>query len=83
MILKQINQIHFYSQTKISKIFCPVLTVVQKTFPIVLVFSLNTETNKVRCVVPMVFISLLPLAEFGPNDAPHFTSLLYGVHPRC
>ena len=36
-----------------------------------------TVLNKVGCVFSMVVVSILPHAEFGPNDhqkdAPHFT----------
>ena len=36
--------------------------------------------TKVECVFPMVAVTILPHAEFGPNDhredVPHFTSRL-------
>ena len=36
------------------------------------------DSSKVGCVFPMVVVSILPHAEFGPNDhredAPHFTN---------
>ena len=37
----------------------------------------KSASAKVGCVFPMVVVSILPHAEFGPNDhredAPHFT----------
>ena len=38
--------------------------------------------DKVGCIFPMVVVSILPQAEFGPNDhqedAPYFT---FGLNP--
>ena len=32
-------------------------------------------TDKVECVFPMAVVSILPYAEFGPNDHPEDASL--------
>ena len=38
---------------------------------------LGIQPNKVGCAFPMVIVTIMPHAEFGPNDhrvdAPHFT----------
>ena len=44
-------------------------------------FIQNKKVCKVGCVFPMVVVSILPHAKFGPRDhrehAPHFTSLSF------
>ena len=60
-----------------SGIFAPLL--LQEWFFLYrFIFSVaNLECNKVRCVFPIDVVSIMPHAEFGPNnhreDASHFT----------
>ena len=66
---------------------CTILTIVTGVLPL-LATKLTGEglrsqnlhfisSSKVRCVFPMVIVSMLPYTEFGPNDhrvdAPHFS----------
>ena len=43
---------------------------------------MNDDISTVECVFPVVVVSMLPHAEFGPNDhqedAPYFT---FGLNP--